>query len=166
MQSCQMKKIPGARKCSRISQIQPELNLPKQPEISQNFIANFASKQLIFKSKKSLECAKKFPVDNFTSNLAIFLGILKIDNLAILQLAPQTHKELENRPTVRLSWHVKSIFMKYPEFSQNFLIARKNLLQPDGAPICQNQQILAIKSPIWQLCLFIKLKVPRGGPIP
>ena len=49
-----------------------------------NFIANFASKQLIFKSKKSLEYAKKFPVGNFTSNLAIFLGILKIDNLAVL----------------------------------------------------------------------------------
>ena len=138
-QSCQMKKIPVARKCSRISQIQPELNLPKQPEISQNFIANFASKQLIFKSKKSLECAKKFPVGNFTSNLAIFLGILKIDNLAVLQLAPQTHKELENRPTVRLSWpckvHFHEIARIQPEFSDSqkkFLIARWSSNSPES----------------------------------
>ena len=55
---------------------------------------------------------KKIPNWGFMSNLAIFLGILKIDNLAILKLAQQTHEELENRPTVRLSWHVKSIFMK------------------------------------------------------
>ena len=42
------------------------------------------------------------------SNLAIFLGILKIDNLAILKLAQQTHKELENRPTVRVAVHLQA----------------------------------------------------------
>ena len=71
---------------------------------------------------------KKCPVGIFISYLAIFREILKINNLATLQLAPQTQKESENWPIYRLSWHVKSILTKQPEFSQNFSDSQKKFL--------------------------------------